>query len=771
MQYVLPLGGRSNVMGDPVILYFYVNRYAFARRIVTTVLSIMELIMLNPKKINKACRFILSLVYVGIGVMGASAHATEDAHIISATEFQRIFELKNTAPHTQANQLTPTKQTQLSQPLAKRIKSKNRSRSLQLEVSSPGIEQTNYTETEAITFSAQAFVTKAKKTKPNRDKKTKLKSSHDKEVKNVSDTITWYSSIDGFLGEGATFDAHLTVGVHTITTSVDTKFGQQVWQLNITVDAFNTAPTINLLHPRDGSVIPKDLMTYLAALTNDVEDGLGAGTIVWTSDIDGAVTGIGNLSIGHHQITATVTDSGGLKGSDSVSIEVVPPVGPVVGISSPMDGQRFVEGESVSFQRLIGIVVGNEIVNETLISSIDGVIRTHEDMTESLENLSVGMHTLTITVTDSYGTQNSDTVDIEILDSTTHTRPTLDITSPSDYSEYTLGTQLFIAYWADDAEDGYSISDSLAWSSSIDGSFHSFADLSVGQHLIKATVTDSSGLSVSDSFHLNVNDLMNTDIEISLDYPNDGDVFYEGDFIPYAYGIEPVDGFEIGNITLSSSIDGKLDDLNSLSVGQHTLTLSVPYWGSGFGLIAEDSIDIEILAQPENTPPRVSTGFTDGHTLIQGGPTFIAFGIDDEDGFLIPVLSSNIDGVVQNWSELSLGHHIVTATVTDSGGLIGIAMASIEVVAPEPWELVILSPTDNSTFSAADMPIGIAIGVKASPVQADAILWDSIVIRSDIDGEISQQATLSVGQHTLTATAVTESGNMVNTEILVLVIP
>lgn len=732
--------------------------------------------MLHKKQTKKARSFILSLLYIvaSIGVIGASAQAEEDANIVSITEFQRIFELKNTAkltnPWAVSHSVTPIL-PQLSQPLVKRIKPKKRSHGLQLEVSSPGIEQTNYTETEAITFSAQAFIKKARKTKANRDERTDLKSRYDKEVKDVSDAIVWHSSIDGFLGEGATFDDYLAVGIHTITISVDTKFGQQVWQLNITVDAFNTAPTINLLSPRDGSVIPKGRVAYLAALTDDAEDGLGAGAVVWTSDIDGVVTDIGNLSIGHHRITATVTDSGGLTGSGSVSIEIVLPVGPMVLITSPTDGQLFVEGEPVTFQRLIGIIEGNEVASETLVSSIDGVIDDYEDITVALENLSVGKHTVTITVTDNYGTQNSDTVDVEILDPATHTRPTLDVTSPRDYSEYTLGTQLFIGYSADDAEDGYSISDSLAWSSSIDGVFNSFADLSVGQHIISATVTDSSGLSATDSFHLNVNDLMNTDIEVSLDYPNDGDVFFEGDFIPYVYGIQPVDGLAIGNITLSSSIDGELDDLNHLSVGQHTLTLSVAYWGSGFGRLFEDSINIEILAQPENTPPRVSTGFNDGSTFVQGGLTFILFGVDDEDGFLLPVLSSNIDGVVQSWSDLSIGYHIVTATVTDSGGLMGMDSASIEVISPEPEELIILSPTDNSTFSAADMPIDVITAVSTLHIPTDAILRDSIGLSSDIDGEMSQQATLSVGQHTITATADTESGVKVNTEIRVLVTP
>ena len=86
--------------------------------------------------------------------------------------------------------------------------------------------------------------------------------------------------------------------------------------------------------------------------------------------------------------------------------------------------------------------------------------------------------------------------------------PTVSITSPSPGSEFDEGNSVTFQGSASDSEDG-NLSSQIQWSSSIDnaiGSGASFsANLSVGTHIITATITDSGGLSDSDAITITVN--------------------------------------------------------------------------------------------------------------------------------------------------------------------------------------------------------------------------------------------------------------------------
>lgn len=102
---------------------------------------------------------------------------------------------------------------------------------------------------------------------------------------------------------------------------------------------------------------------------------------------------------------------------------------------------------------------------------------------------------------------------------TTATAPVVSITSPTDGSSSVAGTSVTFAGTATDSEDG-SLTSSLAWSSSIDGSIGtggSFATtLSEGTHTITASVTDSGGLTGVATLTVTVTVTAPTTAEISL---------------------------------------------------------------------------------------------------------------------------------------------------------------------------------------------------------------------------------------------------------------
>jgi len=111
----------------------------------------------------------------------------------------------------------------------------------------------------------------------------------------------------------------------------------------------NNAPEVAIPSPADGATYGSGASVSFTGSATDTEDSDLTASIVWTSDLDGALgtggNGSADLSDGVHTITASVTDPGGKSGSDSVSITVGDPpavattVG-MTGITYATDGGR-----------------------------------------------------------------------------------------------------------------------------------------------------------------------------------------------------------------------------------------------------------------------------------------------------------------------------------------------------------------------------------------------------------------------------------------------
>ena len=116
---------------------------------------------------------------------------------------------------------------------------------------------------------------------------------------------------------GVTGTATITVNVSDGTTTVSESF-----ILTVT----NSKPTIVIDSPADGtSYTLTDQITFQATAT-DAEDGLISENTQWTSSIDG-VLGTGSivnavLSVGTHNIVASIIDSGGVTSSVNITVNV-----------------------------------------------------------------------------------------------------------------------------------------------------------------------------------------------------------------------------------------------------------------------------------------------------------------------------------------------------------------------------------------------------------------------------------------------------------------
>ncbi|MEM7584043.1 MAG: endonuclease [Acidobacteriota bacterium] len=88
----------------------------------------------------------------------------------------------------------------------------------------------------------------------------------------------------------------------------------------------NQAPSVTVTSPQSGGSTVEGSTVNFAGSASDPEDGGLTSSLTWTSSLDGALGTGGSfsavLSVGTHTITAAVVDSGGLPGSDTISLTV-----------------------------------------------------------------------------------------------------------------------------------------------------------------------------------------------------------------------------------------------------------------------------------------------------------------------------------------------------------------------------------------------------------------------------------------------------------------
>jgi serine protease len=112
----------------------------------------------------------------------------------------------------------------------------------------------------------------------------------------------------------------------------DVYYGYGLVQAKAAIDALggggsNNPPTVNITSPSNGASFNSGELITFAGSASDTEDGNLTTSLVWTSSLVAGQIGTGGsfsavLSDGTHVITASVTDSSGAVGSDSVTITV-----------------------------------------------------------------------------------------------------------------------------------------------------------------------------------------------------------------------------------------------------------------------------------------------------------------------------------------------------------------------------------------------------------------------------------------------------------------
>ncbi len=176
----------------------------------------------------------------------------------------------------------------------------------------------------------------------------------------------------------------------------------------------NSAPVVTITAPPDGQNFPSNTNISFQGTAFDNPDGDISADLVWYSDQHPNPIGTGAsfstvLADGTHNITASVTDSGNLSGSDSVTITVGnPQPGNTMHVSA-IDMTYSVKGKNYDVRTTVTIVdqTGAPVANATVdlrltlpdTSSVTGSGATNGQgqVTFSYKSRQIGTYTATVT--------------------------------------------------------------------------------------------------------------------------------------------------------------------------------------------------------------------------------------------------------------------------------------------------------------------------------------------------------------------------------------
>ncbi|GAB1268389.1 hypothetical protein NBRC116493_16420 [Aurantivibrio infirmus] len=237
-------------------------------------------------------------------------------------------------------------------------------------------------------------------------------------------------STNGWITE--TFDlGQLGAGTHTIDigayNNYKTSAGEftSMWIDDVVLTATggvpsNTAPSVNIIAPTGASSFPQGQTVIFSAMANDAEDGDLSSSIQWSSNLDGilgsgGLINVSSLSLGPHQITASITDLDGSMSTNVITVDVVAVIDtpPTISITSPIEGSTFSQSSNATFTASATDAQDGDLSAFVQWSShADGVLGLGSSFSTNV--LSVGNHQITALITDSAGFSDTQRINITV---------------------------------------------------------------------------------------------------------------------------------------------------------------------------------------------------------------------------------------------------------------------------------------------------------------------------------------------------------------------
>lgn len=516
-------------------------------------------------------------------------------------------------------------------------------------------------------------------------------------------------------GDGHAFHepvAHFGLGASTVVDSLivtwpdgsvsalQTIAADQLIGVEFSQQPVNEVPLVAISAPVDGAGFMQGDEVGFAATAMDAEDGDLTDALGWVSDRDGSIGSGGgfstsSLSAGTHLITASVMDSGGLTGSAEMALTIIAPgnAAPVVTIDSPADDTSFNEGETVNFTGSAtddedGTLTGSL----TWSSSLDGPIGSGGSFSST--TLSVGMHDITASVSDSSGAPGTASIHLAIAavggGAVVVLMDSGDTYSRQAKEDRNFGSQDFMR--VDGPGEGKL-------------GFVKF-DVSVLSGMVTEAVLQLRVTDVLDSGVLEAHAVHGSWSESGLTHDN-----------------KPPYGAALADVALTSADEGTTVSLDVTSLVQQWAATPAAAFGIALSSDAlhavfdtRETANAPFIEATLNGSANASPAVTidapaDGASFVQGDSvSFAGSAMDVEEGDLSGSLSwdSSRDGIIGSGSSFSsttssVGTHTITASVSDGSGAPGSDSIEVVIVSPGGGSMITLVDSAD-TFSNKARP-------------------------------------------------------------------
>ncbi len=457
----------------------------------------------------------------------------------------------------------------------------------------------------------------------------------------------------------------------------------------------NAFPVANITSPSGDEPAHEDEILNLIGTVSDDTDAASDLTVVWFADDaeacepsipleDGTTTCDLPVPGGETlDIRLEVRDPSNALGVDNLRLSITETDDPQVTLIEPPFDQVFEQDEPIPFRATVTDT--EDAPGDLQIwfkSNLDGRIDVDTEPTSDGEIegqitlTTLGLHSLALWAQDTSDKTGQDSVGIQIIEAVDDP-PTATIVAPlaDTETDYLAGDLIELSGEASDEEDAAAAL-TAQWQSSLDGliggettieddgSINSFSALTVGEHVLTLTVTDTAGQTDSDNVVIQVLEVVDNPPTAQIFTP-EADGIYTADVAIALTGLATDAEDEASDLLVewSSSLDGTLaadaeldadgstTEYATLSVGLHVVTLTVTDTAS-----QTDSATVYINVSPENGPPTAPS--------VQISPE--APMTDDDLTVLFVTASTDPDGDTVSYSYAWLRDGVATAETTAS---------------------------------------------------------------------------------------------------------